>query len=149
MTTYCPTCGSLNRYSGVKPKKCSACDELLEPKPAPPRQEKAKRVRYVEIEDDDPPEVIEAEEEFHLDPRSFKFEKFDSGLLTVKQLRESGGGFERGGVPEGLQDVKNEVLAKMLRPDTVKPAETRPPPEARPRPTVRRMPSKLPPPPSE
>lgn len=148
MTTYCPTCGSKQTYSGVKPKKCSACDELLEPKPVV-RQEKAKRVRYVEVEDDEPLVEVEAEEEFRLDPKAFKFEKFDSGLLTVKQLRESGGSFERGGVPEGLQEIKDQVLAAMTSPQAAKSAELPPPPETRSRPTARRMPSRLPPPPAE
>lgn len=144
---YCPNCGSKQTFAGVKPKLCGSCNDPLEPRPVPPRQEKAtKRVRYIEVEDDEPLETIEAEEEFNLDPRSFKFEKFDSGLLTVKQLRESGGSFERGGVPEGLQDVKNEVLAAMLDPKATKSTEQRPPPETRPRATARRVPSRLKPP---
>jgi hypothetical protein len=152
-TVYCPSCGSKQTYSGVKPKKCSACDDLLEPKPVV-RHEKAKRVRYVEVEDDDPPEVIEAEEEFHLDPRSLKIERFGDGILTVKKLRESEG---FGGRPASLEvpqsdgkmsSIRDEVLAKMMGKPT-KPADLAPPPEKHARPTVRRMPSRLPPPPAE
>lgn len=146
MTTYCPHCGSLNKYAGIKPKNCSSCNDALEPKPAPVRQEKAKRVRYIEVDDDEPLEEIGAEETFNLDPRSFKFEKFDNGLMTVKQLRESGGSFERGGLPEGLQEVKDQVLAAMLDPKTAKQIDLPPPPEKRSRTTARRVPSRLKPP---
>lgn len=146
MTIYCENCGAKNVYSGVKPKKCSACDELLEPKVPLPRQEKAaKRVRYIEV-DDEPAET--PAEEFQIDPRSFKFQKYEGGFMTIGELRKSdGGGFSERGASPIDQKIKDQVMGTMLSPKAAPAAEFQPPPDTRP--TARRVASRLPPPPAE
>lgn len=144
---YCPTCGAKQSFASVKPKSCSSCHEPFEVKPVV-RQEKAKRVRYVEVVDDEPEiEQIEAEQEFNLDPRAWKFEKFEGGLMTVKDLRESGASFERGGRDDGpdgrMAAIREEALSGMLNPGARSKPSEMPPPIEKPRSTARRAPSKL------
>lgn len=146
MNVYCPTCGFKVSYATIKPKACTSCEATLEPKPAPPRREKpASRPRYEEAEEmfDD----IPVEEQFNLDPKSFRFEKYEGGFLTIDQLRKGGGEglTTRGSIDTEFQQKKDEVMGQMLSGKPAK-ADIPPPAETRPRSTARRRPSKFSPP---
>lgn len=144
MQCYCQ-CGFKVVYAGVKPKKCPSCDELLEPPALPRREKAAKPPRYVEAEEE-PADEIPIEEQYVLDPKSFRFEKYEGGFMTIGQLRKDGGGFaERGGRSAEIEQVKDQVIGQMLDPKSVKQPE-RVPVETKPRSAVRRMPSRLAPP---
>ncbi len=148
MQCYCESCGFKNSFAGIKPKKCSSCDASLDPKPAPPRQVAVtRRPRYEEVEAEEQFDEIPVEEQFHLDPKSFRFEKYQGGFLTVEQLRNGGGDAlaSRGSVDSDFQKKKDEVMANMLGSKPSVP-DIPPPPENKPRSTARRQPSKFTPP---
>lgn len=149
MNTYCPSCGFKVSYAGLKPKKCSSCEASLDIKVAPPRQQVAatKRPRYEEAAIEEEFEEIPAEEQFNLDPKSFRFEKYEGGFMTIDQLRKGGGEAmaSRGQISQELQKTKDEVLGAMLGGKPSIP-DIPPPPEVKPRSTARRRPSKFTPP---
>ncbi len=144
MNIYCD-CGFKTSYATVKPKTCSNCNASFEPKPAPARKVVAtKRPRYEEVEAEEEIDEIPLEEQFNLDPKSFRFEKYEGGLLTIEQLRKGGGEAlaNRGSVDSEFQKTKDEVMAAMLG-GKQSVSEIPPPPESKPRSTARRRPSKF------
>ncbi len=145
MQCYCESCGFKNVYAALKPKACSSCSASLEPKPAPPRRP-ARTPRYEEAEVEEFDD-IPVEEQFHLDPKSFRFEKYEGGLLTIEQLRKGGGEAlaSRGEISREFQKTKDEVMGAMLGGKPSIP-DIPPPPETKPRSTARRRPSKFAPP---
>ncbi len=149
MQCYCESCGFKNSYAGIKPKKCSSCEASLDPKPTPPRRAVVKQPRYHEIEVEAAEEVeeIPVEEQFNLDPKSFRFEKYEGGFLTIEQLCKGGGEAmaSRGSVDSDFQKTKDEVMSNMLggKPGV---SDIPAPPENKPRSTARRQPSKFTPP---
>lgn len=101
MTTYCEACGFKNVYAGVKPKKCSSCEEPLGPKAiAHHEREKTRQPRYREEEVYEPEVLPDFDVEAVKKSIQLEPDGNEGQFMTVGKFREGGGGLdERGGPP--------------------------------------------------
>ncbi len=152
MQCYCPSCGYRNQYATIKPIHCQGCDAPLEPKPVAREKPVAKRQPgYDPIERDE--EGIGEGLDFDMEAvkRSVRVVRDgnEGGFtkITAEWARDGAGG-GRGGVPEEIAGVRDEVLNGLLSGKGLATrGETAPPPDLdKPRSTARRQPSRIAPP---
>jgi hypothetical protein len=117
MKTYCPNCGQVNEWSGIKPNKCEFCSE-----PFIRKITVTKKTVASKKEDQN---IVEIEEKEDFDIPTFEIKAHSNPRVTIGSINQNGkvelvnGGeqtTERDSEERGITPFKQEVLKHMLNP---------------------------------